>query len=119
MLAEGQVHCGIGQCVGQALLEDCILEAASGQLLSGSLMDYCLPRADDLPYFAVQFDEIPCVTNMLGVKGVGEAGVSGALPAVVNAVVDALSEFGVNHIDMPLKPERVWRAILSTNGAVG
>ena len=119
MLAEGQVHGGIGQGVGQALLEDCILDAASGQLLSGSLMDYCLPRADDLPYFAVQFDEIPCVTNMLGVKGVGEAGVSGALPAVVNAVVDALSEFGVNHIDMPLKPERVWRAILSTNGAVG
>jgi carbon-monoxide dehydrogenase large subunit len=110
-LAEGQVHGGIGQGIGQALLEDCIIDGASGQLLSGSLMDYCLPRADDLPSFAVQFDEIPCATNLLGVKGVGEAGVTGALPAVVNAVVDALTEYGVMHIDMPLKPERVWRAI--------
>ena len=110
-LAEGQVHGGIGQGIGQALLEDCIIDGASGQLLSGSLMDYCLPRADDLPSFAVQFDEIPCATNLLGVKGVGEAGVTGALPAVVNAVVDALTEYGVMHIVMPLLPERVWRAV--------
>ncbi len=111
MLAEGQVHGGLGQGIGQAWLEECILEGDSGQLLSGSLMDYCLPRADDLPSFAVTFNEIPCTTNMLGVKGVGEAGVTGALGAVVNAVVDALSDLGVRHLDMPLTPERVWRAI--------
>ena len=111
MLAEGQVHGGLGQGIGQALLEDCVLDPESGQLLSGSLIDYCLPRADDLPSFAVSFDEIPCTTNALGVKGVGEAGVTGALPAVVNAVVDALSEYGLRHIDMPLTAERVWRAI--------
>lgn len=111
MLAEGQVHGGIGQGVGQALLENCVVDGESGQLLTGSLMDYCLPRADDLPSLAVSFDEIPCETNVLGVKGVGEAGVTGALPAVVNAVVDALSEYGVRHIDMPLTSERVWRAI--------
>ena len=115
MLAEGQVHGGLGQGIGQALLEDCVLDPESGQLLSGSLLDYCLPRADDLPSFAVSFDEIPCTTNALGVKGVGEAGVTGALPAVVNAVVDALSEYGLRHIDMPLNPERVWRAISAKN----
>ncbi|MCH7943734.1 MAG: molybdopterin-dependent oxidoreductase, partial [Proteobacteria bacterium] len=113
MLAEGQVHGGLGQGIGQALLEHCVLDSESGQLLSGSLMDYCLPRADDLPSFAVSFDEIPCTTNALGVKGVGEAGVTGALPAVVNAVVDALSEYGLRHVDMPLTAERVWRAISS------
>ena len=111
MLAEGQVHGGLGQGIGQALLENCVLDRESGQLLSGSLIDYCLPRADDLPSFAVSFTEIPCTTNALGVKGVGEAGVTGALPAVVSAVVDALSEYGVRHVDMPLTPERVWRAI--------
>ena len=115
MLAEGQVHGGLGQGIGQALLEDCVLDPESGQLLSGSLIDYCLPRADDLPSFAVSFDEIPCTTNALGVKGVGEAGVTGALPAVVNAVVDALSEYGLRHIDMPLTAERVWRAICARN----
>ncbi len=111
MLCEGQVHGGLGQGIGQALLEDCILDGGSGQLLTGSLMDYCLPRADDLPSFSVNFNEIPCTTNVLGVKGVGEAGTTGALPAVVNAVVDALSAYGVRHVDMPLTPERVWRAI--------
>jgi len=115
MLAEGQVHGGLGQGIGQALLEDCVLDPVSGQLLSGSLIDYCLPRADDLPSFAVSFDEIPCTTNALGVKGVGEAGVTGALPAVVNAVVDALSEYGLRHIDMPLTAERVWWAISAKN----
>jgi len=111
MLAAGQVHGGLAQGIGQALLEACIIDHETGQLLTGSLMDYCLPRADDLPSFAVAFDEIPCTTNVLGVKGVGESGVTGALPAVVNAVVDALSEYGVRHVDMPLTAERVWRAI--------
>ncbi len=111
MIAEGQVHGGIAQGVGQALCEEARYDAHSGQLLSGSLMDYCLPRADDLPNIAVAFNERPCTTNPLGVKGVGEAGTTGALAAVVNAVVDALGEYGVRHVDMPLTSEKVWRAI--------
>ncbi len=111
LLAEGQVHGGLAQGIGQALFEECVYDAESGQPLSGSFMDYCIPRAIDLPSFAVAFNEAPCTTNPLGVKGVGEAGVTGAPPAVVSAVVDALSEFGVRHIDMPLTAEKVWRAI--------
>ena len=111
LLAGGQVHGGLAQGIGQALFEECVYDAESGQLLSGSFMDYCMPRADDLPAFSVAFEGVPCTTNPLGAKGVGEAGVTGAPPAVVGAVVDALSEFGVRHIDMPLTPEKVWRAI--------
>ncbi len=118
MLARGQVHGGLAQGIGQALAEACVYERESGQLLSGSFMDYCMPRAGDLPAFSVAFNEIPCPTNPLGVKGVGEAGITGAPPAVVNAVVDALAEFGVRHIDMPLTPERVWRAIRAGQGRV-
>jgi carbon-monoxide dehydrogenase large subunit len=110
MLAEGQVHGGLGQGIGQALVELGVHDDA-GQVLTGSLMDYGLPRADHFPAFKVAFNQIPCATNALAVKGVGEAGTTGALPAVVNAVVDALKEFGVRHIDMPVTPERVWRAI--------
>jgi carbon-monoxide dehydrogenase large subunit len=105
------VHGGLAQGIGQALFEECVYDVDSGQLLSGSFMDYCMPRADDLPAFSVAFEGVPCTTNPLGAKGVGEAGVTGAPPAVVGAVVDALSEFGVRHIDMPLTPEKVWRAI--------
>jgi carbon-monoxide dehydrogenase large subunit len=108
----GQVHGGIGQGVGQALTENCAYDAESGQLTSGSLMDYCLPRADDLPDLTIELrDDVPCLTNPLGVKGAGEAGAVGAPPAVINAIVDALSEFGVKHIDMPATPEKVWRAM--------
>jgi aerobic carbon-monoxide dehydrogenase large subunit len=115
MLAEGQVHGGLAQGVGQALVEHSVHDD-TGQVLTGSLMDYGLPRADHFPSFRVAFSQIPCTTNALAVKGVGEAGTTGALPAVVNAVVDALKEFGVDHIDMPVTPERVWRAInRSTN----
>ncbi|MEE2981573.1 MAG: molybdopterin cofactor-binding domain-containing protein, partial [Pseudomonadota bacterium] len=110
MLAEGQVHGGLGQGIGQALVELGVHDD-SGQVLTGSLMDYGLPRADHFPAFKVAFNQIPCATNALAVKGVGEAGTTGALPAVVNAVVDALKEFGVRHINMPVTPERVWRAI--------
>ncbi|MFQ5784407.1 MAG: xanthine dehydrogenase family protein molybdopterin-binding subunit [Alphaproteobacteria bacterium] len=110
LLAEGQIHGGVAQGIGQALFENCAYDAETGQLLSGSLLDYGLPRADDLPTFSTAFNELPCTTNALGVKGVGEAGATGALAAVVNAVVDALAGFGVRHIDMPLSPERVWRA---------
>ncbi|HUA51344.1 MAG TPA: xanthine dehydrogenase family protein molybdopterin-binding subunit [Candidatus Sulfotelmatobacter sp.] len=111
LLLAGQVHGGIAQGVGQALLESCVYEADSGQLVTGSLMDYCMPRADDLPGIAFRTNVVPCTANPLGVKGAGEAGAIGAPPAVVNAVLDALAERGVTHLDMPLTPEKVWRAI--------
>jgi carbon-monoxide dehydrogenase large subunit len=111
LLLAGQVHGGIGQGVGQALLEDCIYDAESGQLLTGSLMDYCMPRADNFPDIEFSYNVVPCTTNPLGIKGAGEAGSIGAPPAVINAIVDALSEYGVEHIEMPATPERVWQAI--------
>ena len=115
-LLEGQVHGGIAQGIGQALLEACLYDRDSGQLLSGSLMDYCLPRADDLPSFDLTImEDVPCTTNDLGVKGAGEAGAVGAPPAMVNAVLDALAPLGVTTIDMPLTPEKIWRAIRSTS----
>ena len=111
MLAAGQVHGGLAQGIGQALFEHCVHDDESGQLLTTGPMDYCLPRADDLPNFTVRFNQIPCRYNPLGVKGVGEAGATGAPATVVGAVVDALADLGIRHIDMPLTPERVWRAI--------
>ena len=110
LLLQGQVHGGVAQGIGQALLEDCVYEA-DGQLLSGSLMDYCLPRADNLPNVAFDMTPTPCTTNPLGVKGCGEAGAIGAPPAVINALLDALSDIGVSEIDMPATPQRVWAAI--------
>ena len=111
MLAEGQVHGAIAQGVGQALMEHVVFDRRDGQLLSGSFMDYCLPRADDLPSFEVTFDGTPCTTNSLGVKGAGEAGAIAGFPAVANAVLDALRPYGVTSIDGPATPERVWRLI--------
>ena len=111
LLLEGQLLGGIAQGVGQALLEHCVYDEQSGQLLSGNLMDYCIPRADDLPGLQFASSATPCLTNPLGVKGVGESGCTGALPAVMNAVVDALSARGVTHIDMPATPQRVWHAL--------
>ena len=109
MIVEGQVQGGIAQGAGQALFEQAVYDGASGQLLTGSLMDYALPRASDLPMVQATFDEsTPCRTNLLGVKGVGELGTIGAVPAVVHAVLDALD---VAHLDMPLTPEKVWRAL--------
>jgi carbon-monoxide dehydrogenase large subunit len=111
-VVDGQVTGATTQGIGQALTEGIVFDRESGQLLSGSLMDYCLPRARDVPNFNTgYFEGIPCANNPLGVKGVGEAGCGGAPPAIVSAVVDALAEFGVTHIDMPLGAERVWRAI--------
>ena len=110
LLLAGQVHGGVAQGVGQALLEWARYDE-SGQLLAGSFLDYCMPRADDLPDYDVGWNEIPCRTNRMGVKSAGEAGAVGAPPAVINAVVDALSQFGVRHIDMPATPERIWRAM--------
>ncbi|CUH80518.1 Carbon monoxide dehydrogenase large chain [Tritonibacter multivorans] len=113
MIVDGQVHGGIGQGIGQALMENCVYDD-TGQLLSASFMDYAMPRADDLPFYAVDHScQTPCTHNPLGVKGCGEAGAIGSPPAVVNAVVDALQSAGkdVTHIDMPLSPARVWAAM--------
>jgi carbon-monoxide dehydrogenase large subunit len=111
-IVEGQVHGGIAQGAGQALWEQAVYDPESGQLLSGSLMDYCVPRADQFPALAASFDEsVPCKTNLLGVKGCGELGTIGSVPAVVHAVLDALESRGVRHLDMPLTPEKVWRAL--------
>jgi len=110
MIVEGQMHGGIVQGIGQALMEVAVYDA-EGQLLSGSFMDYPLPRAKDAPDFAVEHHPVPAKTNPLGVKGCGEAGVAGGLGSVMNAVVDALSAHGIRHIDMPATPYRVWRAI--------
>ena len=111
LLLAGQVHGGVVQGIGQALLEHARFDPDTGQPLTGSLMDYTLPRADDVPYVETEWNGTPCPSNPLGVKGGGESGCVGATPAVVNAVVDALSGFGVRHIDMPATPEQVWRAI--------
>jgi carbon-monoxide dehydrogenase large subunit len=108
-IVEGQIHGGMAQGAGQALWEQVRYDAGSGQLVSGSLMDYCVPRADQLPPLEARFDEsVPCKTNLLGVKGCGELGTIGAVPAVVHAVLDALD---VPHLEMPLTSEKVWRAL--------
>ena len=112
-IVEGQVHGGIAQGIGQALFERIVYEPASGQLLSGSFMDYCLPRADDLPSFSGAIDGRPTESNPLGVKGAGETGTTPATAAIVSAATDALREYGVAHLEMPLTPERIWRAIRS------
>ena len=112
MIVEGQIHGGIAQGVGQALYERAVYDPESGQLLTGSFMDYGLPRADQFPSMSTAFDEsVPCTTNLLGVKGCGELGTIGAVPAVVHAVLDALAGRGVLHLEMPLTAEKVWRAL--------
>jgi carbon-monoxide dehydrogenase large subunit len=110
MLVKGQIHGGVVQGLGQALFEDLVYDEAA-QLVTGSFMDYAMPRADDVPFFEVDSHEVPTQVNPLGAKGVGEAGTVGALPALVNAVNDALAPLGVRHLDMPMTSERVWRAI--------
>jgi carbon-monoxide dehydrogenase large subunit len=117
LLLAGQVMGGVGQGIGQALLEHCVYDPASGQLVTGSFTDYALPRAGDLPAIEFACNVVPCRTNPLGVKGAGEAGAIGAPPALVNAVVDALSADGIEHLDMPLTPERVWRALRNAAAA--
>jgi aerobic carbon-monoxide dehydrogenase large subunit len=110
MLVAGQAHGGVVQGIGQALLEQTHFDA-DGQVLSGSFMDYALPRAGDAPPFAVGSHPVPATTNLLGAKGCGEAGCAGALPSVMNALVDALAERGITHIDMPATPQRIWAAL--------
>ena len=115
MIIHGQVHGGIAQGVGQALWEQCYYDAASGQPLTGSLMDYAMPRADNFPFFDAEYTEVPCTTHPLGMRPAGEGGTTPALGVVINAVVDALAEYGVKHIEMPATPERIWRAIHGKN----
>ena len=116
LLLEGQVHGGIAQGAGQALMERVVYDRESGQLVSGSFMDYAMPRADDFCAFEVDDHDVPTKTNPLGVKGGGEAGTVGSLPAVMNAVADALLPLGITRIDMPASPENVWRAIAAARG---
>ncbi|SEI51142.1 xanthine dehydrogenase family protein molybdopterin-binding subunit [Paraburkholderia diazotrophica] len=118
MIVEGQVHGGLGQGIGQAMLERCVYDNESGQLLSGSYMDYAMPKASDLPSFTVETAKgTPCTHNPLGVKGCGEAGAIGSPPAVINAIIDALAPLGVKDLQMPATPHRVWSAIHAAQNA--
>jgi carbon-monoxide dehydrogenase large subunit len=110
LLCNGQIHGGVAQGIGQALMEAVVYDR-DGQLVTGSFQDYCMPRADDFPSFASELTEIPSTTNPLGIKAAGEAGATGAPPAVIGAILDALRPLGVEHIDMPATPSRVWEAI--------
>ncbi len=116
LIVEGQIHGGIAQGVGQAVLESAVYDG-DGQLVSGSYMDYTMPRADDLPHYDVGFNSVPSPLNPLGVKGCGEAGAIAAPAAVMNAVHNALRDMGVNHVEMPATPQRVWEAIQGAQGA--
>jgi carbon-monoxide dehydrogenase large subunit len=117
MIVEGQLHGGVVQGIGQALMEVAVYDG-DGQLLTGSFMDYAMPRAEDVPpSFVVADHPVPAKTNPLGVKGCGEAGCAGALTSVTNAVMDALADRGIRHVDMPLTPFRIWRALRAPNGA--
>jgi carbon-monoxide dehydrogenase large subunit len=108
MLVAGQVHGGVVQGLGQALLENCVYDAETAQLMTASFTDYAMPRADDMPEIQFAYEEHLCKTNPMGAKGCGEAGTVGAMPALISAISDAI---GVDHIDMPATPEKVWRAL--------
>jgi len=108
---KGQIHGGVAQGLGQALMEQVVYDRDSGQMLTGSFMDYAMPRADTVPYMSIASNPIPTKRNPLGAKGAGEAGTVGALPAIVNAVMDALAPLGVRHLDMPATSDRIWQAI--------
>jgi carbon-monoxide dehydrogenase large subunit len=110
MIAAGQVQGGVAQGIGQALYENAVYDD-NGQLLSGSMMDYAVPKATQLPSYTTDFAPVPSPSNPMGVKGIGEAGTIGSTPAIVNAVIDALTPLGIRHIDLPLTPQRVWQAI--------
>ena len=111
MLLKGQIIGGISQGVGQMLMEEIRFDPDSGQILTGSFMDYPIPRAELFPHVDIKSCPVPTTTNLLGTKGAGEAGCVGALPAMANALVDAVAHLGVRHIDMPATPERIWRVI--------
>ena len=117
MIVEGQVHGGVAQGVGQALLEQCVYDPETGQLMTGTYMDYCMPKADDLPEFQLATEVTECVHNVLGVKGCGEAGSIGAPPAIINAIINALQPLGITDMTMPATPNRVWQAIHDAQAA--
>jgi carbon-monoxide dehydrogenase large subunit len=117
LILHGQVHGGVAQGVGQAMLEALVWEPGSGQMLSASFMDYALPRADHFPLFDVELTEDPTPGNALRVKGGGEAGITPSPAALINAVIDALSPFGIEHIDMPATPQRLWQVIRAARDA--
>jgi carbon-monoxide dehydrogenase large subunit len=117
MIVRGQIHGGVVQGIGQALYEHQVYDRQSGQLLSGSFMDYGMPRADAMPDVDATLEEVPCKTNPLGVKGIGESGTIGAPPTIINALIDALRPLGVNQIDMPATPARVWETIRRAQSA--
>ena len=116
MILHGQAHGSIAQGLGEAMMELSVYDPASGQALAASFMDYAMPRADDLPSFHTEISEVPTPDNPLGIRSGGEGGTTPSLAAYVNAVVDALAEFGVNHLEMPVRPESVWHAIRAANG---
>jgi CO/xanthine dehydrogenase Mo-binding subunit len=117
LLVAGQVHGGLAQGIGQALWEEVVYDA-DGQLITGSLMDYAIPRAQDFPMFETERTETPSPLNPLGAKGIGELATIGSTPAIVNAVVDALRPFGITHLDMPLRPQRIWQALAAAKQPV-
>ncbi len=119
LLCEGQIHGGIAQGVGQALMEDVAYDRTTGQLLTGSFQDYCMPRAADFCDFELANNAIPTTRNPLGVKGVGEAGTIGALPAVMNAINDALARVGAPSVEMPATAEKLWQALRRAPPAAG
>jgi carbon-monoxide dehydrogenase large subunit len=111
MIVRGQQYGGVVQGIGQALMEHQIYDRQSGQLLTGSFQDYAMPHAAAMPSMEIALEEVPCKTNPLGVKGIGESGTIGAPPTVINAIIDALRPLGIEQIDMPATPLRVWQAI--------
>jgi aerobic carbon-monoxide dehydrogenase large subunit len=117
LLLKGQILGGIAQGLGQVLMEDIKFDSATGQLLTGSFMDYAMPRAADFCSIAIQSNPVPTESNPLGVKGAGEAGTVGAVPAIANALADALSVLGIRDVPMPASPERLWRAMQSARSA--
>jgi len=117
MIVNGQQHGGVAQGIGQALYEHAVYDRSSAQLVTGSFMDYVMPRADMLPNFEIALEEVPCLTNPIGVKGIGESGTIGAPPVVINAVIDALAHLGIDRIDMPATPSKVWHAIRQARAA--
>jgi carbon-monoxide dehydrogenase large subunit len=117
LLLKGQIHGGVAQGVGQILMEDIRFDPESGQLLTGSFMDYAMPRAHTFSHIDVKSNPVPTKTNPLGCKGAGEAGSVGAMPATANALVDALSVYGVKHVEMPATPEHIWQTIAKAKTA--
>jgi carbon-monoxide dehydrogenase large subunit len=117
LLVAGQVHGGVAQGIGQAIMENTVYDPESGQMTSSSFMDYTMPRADDMPMIDLDTNEVPCLTNVLGVKGAGEAGALVAPPVLIAAITNALQEFDVSHIDMPATSERIWQLMQKPKAA--